>query len=485
MDATASRLLRAGRPKARTLERRITLIAPLAAALVALAWILDTQLVRLFSLTSPSWDLGQTQQLLWSLSTGHGWTSSFEYGHNFVGIHLEPILLLLAAVERFSPSPVVPLVFAAVGLAATAPAAVLMFRSMLGDRPGAAWLALALAIPMPFWAATQQAAAVQFHPENLALALAMLAVWAGMRSRPWVFWPLVILVLSCKEDQTFTAFLIGLVIWRTGPEPMKANGRRVMLLAVAWLIFGVGFLQELVRGAGYSPDVAYYWWMFNPAEKNFFLINLTRPDAWLVLSGLLLSVACFPLLAPRWLLLVIPPLVANLLSSHDAQGRMHEHYVMIVMFPVIVAAAFGASRLLEMQLFRTLPRGASLLAAAVPALVIGAFAGQLPPAFGAESWLYTQPPAADRLAIATQVLPSDAAVYADDGAAVWLADRLDIRVIPDPLPSDRYVVIDRSDWTHRQQAAIARSDEIALLSASGRRLLADDGRFQVWSPVGG
>jgi uncharacterized membrane protein len=485
MDATAPRLLRAEGQRLRTLERWTSVAAPPAAAAIAFVWILNTQLLRLFSVSAPAWDLGQTQQLLWSLSTGHGWTSSFEYGHNFVGIHLEPILLFIAGVERVWPSPVVPLVFAAAGLAATAPAAFLMFRALLEERQGGSWLALALAIPMPFWAATQQAAAVQFHPENLALAFAMLAIWAGIRSKPWLLWTLAILVLSCKEDQTYTTFVIGLVVWRTGPVAIRAHGRFVMYLAVAWLLLGVGLLQELVRGAGYSPDVAYYWWMFNPAETNFFLRNLARPDAWLVLSGLLLSVAGLPLLAPRWLLLAVPPLVANLLSSHDAQGRLHEHYVMIVMFPIIIAAAFGARRLLAIEMTRVRLRGPALMLAAVPALVIGLLVGELPPALGADTWPFTRPAASDRLLTTAAVIPADAPVYADDGAAVWLANRPQIQVIPTPLPPDRYVVIDRADWAHRQQAAQARSDEIALLAASGRRLLADDGRFQVWSPAGG
>src|SRR6266404_1676577 len=225
----------------------ITSAAPLVAAAVAFIWILNTQLLRLYSVSAPSWDLGQTQQLLWSLANGYGWTSSFEYGHNFLGIHLEPILLPIAAVERIWPSPVVPLVFAAAGLAATAPAGFLMFRALLQDLKGCAWLAAALAIPMPLWAATQQAASSQFHPENLALALAMLAVWAGLRAQPWLLWALAVLVLCCKEDQTYTAFVIGLVVWRAGPQGMRPHGRRVMILAVAWPVVGVGLFQGLVR----------------------------------------------------------------------------------------------------------------------------------------------------------------------------------------------------------------------------------------------
>jgi len=485
MTVRALDLRSSKREQAHPLAWWITSAAPLVTAVVAFIWILNAQLLRLYSVSAPSWDLGQTQQLLWSLANGHGWTSSFEYGHNFLGIHLEPILLPIAAVERIWPSPVVPLVFAAAGLAATAPAAFLMFRAVLQDQRGGSWLASALAIPMPFWAATQQAASSQFHPENLAPAFAMLAVWAGLRAKPWLLWTLAVLVLSCKEDQTYTAFVIGLVVWRVGPPVIRPHGRRVMILAAAWLLVGVGLFQGLVRGTGYSPDVAYYWWVLNPAEPNFFLRNVMRPDAWLVLSGLLLTVAGLPLLAPRWLLLVIPPFIANLMSSHDAQGRLQQHYVMVLMFPVIVAAAFGARRLLAVPSVQARLRPAAWLAVAVPALAVGLVGGQLPPAFGADDWLFTRPPAADRLLAATSVIPPSAPVFADDGAAVWLADRPLVQVLPTQLPADRYIVIDREDWKHRLQASLARADEIALLQASGRRLLVDDGRFQVWSPDGG
>jgi uncharacterized membrane protein len=460
--------------------------APLAAAAIAFVWILNAQLLRLFSVSAPSWDLGFHQQILWSLANGHGWTSSFEYGHNFVGIHLEPILLPIAAIEHLWPSPVVPLVFAAAGLAATAPAAFLMFRALLPDGPAGRWLALGLAIPMPFWAATQQAGAEQFHPEHMALPFAMLAVWAGLRAKPWLLWTLAILVLSCKEDQTYTAFVVGLVVWRVGPQPMRAHGRRVMILALAWLVIGGGLLEELVRGgAGYSPDIAYYWWVVNPHDSNFFLRNVTHPDAWLVLAGILASLLGLPLFAPRWLLLVVPPLFANLMSSHDAQGLLHLHYALLVMFPLIVAAGFGARRLLAMEAKRIGLPAAAWLAAGVPALAIGLLFGEVPPAFGADQWLYTRPPAADRLLAATRVIPPDAPVYADNGAAVWLANRESIQVLGSDLPPDRYIVVDRQDWAHRLQASTARADIIAKLEASGRRLLVDDGRFQVWGPPGG
>src|SRR5260370_15103055 len=156
MTVGAVLLASSQRARARPLVWCITYSAPLVVAAVAFVWILNTQLLRLNSVSAPSWDLGQTQQLLWRLANGDGWTSSFEYGHNFLGIHLEPILLPIASVERIWPSPVVLLLFAAAGLAATAPEAFLMFRALLQEHVGCAWLAAALAIPMPFWASMQQ-----------------------------------------------------------------------------------------------------------------------------------------------------------------------------------------------------------------------------------------------------------------------------------------------------------------------------------------
>jgi len=451
-------------------------------SVTAFVWILHTQLERLYGLTAPAWDLGQGQQVLWSLAFGHGWASSYEYGKDFFGIHIEPIFLPIAGLERIWPSPVVPLVVSAVGLAAMAPAAYLMFRAFMGEHPWARWLALGLAAPMPFWAATQEAASDQFHPENLAPALAMLTTWAGLTQRRWLFWGLAVATLCCKEDQTYTVFIIGLVVVRFGGERMQGHGRRVMVLAASWLVIGVALLAKLAAGAA-TPGLIYYWWMLKWGGQNYFLLAISRPDPWLVMAGLLAGLLALPLLAPRWLLLVVPPLAASLASDHDPMERLQAHYVLIVMFPLILAAGVGAKRLLERKdLPRRLPAPALVLGA-LPALVIGFAAGRLPPALGAEPWLYDQPSAAGRLLAAAAVIPADAAVYADDGAVVWLSNRVHVGLYNTSVP-DSYIVIDRDAYAYRGTLTAGRTDAIAQMQQSGRPLLVDDGRFQVWGPLG-
>ncbi|MDQ2943301.1 MAG: DUF2079 domain-containing protein [Candidatus Dormibacteraeota bacterium] len=455
-------------------------------ALVAFTWILHAQLQRLYGLAAPVWDLGQSQQLVWSLASGHGWSSSYEYGKNFLGIHLELVFLPIAGVELLWSNPSVLLVFSAIGLAATAPAAYLMLRAILPDQPNARWLALALAVPMPFWAATQEAARDQFHPENLALALAMFAGWAGLAQRRWLFWALVVAVLCCKEDQTYTAFVIGLLVWRFGVPAMKTQGKMVMVFAAAWLVLGSG-VQQLFRGGSPSPAAMYYWWIWLEPNHNFFITAVSRPDPWVAMAGLFVSLLGLPFLAPRWLLLAVPALAVNLLSSHDPQERFQLHYILLIMFPLIVAAGVGARRLLEQRKLSAWLPAPTLLAGAAPALVIAIALGRLPPALGADQWLYSQPDAAGHLLAATAVLPPGAPLYADDGAAVWLSDRTRIGILyeKENLQPDRYIVIDRKAWTHRGDPSANRIDAAAILLASGRRLLADDGRFEVWSPAGG
>src|SRR3989441_12668679 len=148
---------------------------PLLAGAIAFAWILHAELQRLYGLTGSAWDLAYDQQVIWNISQGQGFYTSFTRA-NFLGIHLELIFTVLAAVERFWPSPTVLLIFSSAGLAATAPASYLFFRALQpAVRAASPWLAVALSAPAPFLAATQEAARDFFHPENMALAFALLA----------------------------------------------------------------------------------------------------------------------------------------------------------------------------------------------------------------------------------------------------------------------------------------------------------------------
>src|SRR5256884_612933 len=378
---------------------------PLLAAAVAFAWTLHGDLQRLYGMTSEAWDLAYDQQVIWNISQGQGFYSSFARA-NFLGIHLEPIFVVLAAVEKLWPSPTVLLIFSSAGLAATAPAAYLFFRAILpADRAASPWLAVALAAPVPLLAAIQEAARDFFHPENMALAFALLAAWAGVRGHRVAMWVFCLLALTCKEDQVYTVGVIAILMSTYGAPQVKKHWRFILYLAGAWFLIGTGIVQQHFRNGGYT-DFVYYRWLFG-LDPNMPVTPLTlaeaalRPGALLIVAGLIASLVALPLLAPRWLLLAVPPYLANVLSGHTPQNVLHLHYVLLVMFPLIVAGGVGAGRFFEM---RSIPPPLAL-GGLLPALSLSWGAGRVPPALGAHPSLYSQANPVAQLRTANSMSP--------------------------------------------------------------------------------
>ncbi len=466
----------------RASARTLSWLAPaltLVAAAAAFAWTLHADLQRLYGMTSSAWDLAYDQQVIWNVSIGQGFYSSFARA-NFLGIHFELIFVVLAAVEKFWASPVVLLVFSSAGLAATAPAAYLFFRAILpAGRAESRWLALAMALPIPFWASIQEAARDFFHPENMALAFALLAAWAGIRGHRVAMWALCVLVLTCKEDQVYTIGVIGLLMAAHGAPEIKKHWRFIVYLAGAWFLIGTGIVQQHLRNGGYTDFVYYGWLVLHPSLAAV-LAALFNPQALLVVAGIIASMGGLPLLAPRWLLLVIPPYLADVLSSHNPQNVLNLHYALLLLFPLIVAGGVGARKLVERRTFKP----AYALAMLVPAVLIAWGTGRLPPALNANPAQYSRPDTLAELQTATARIPADAPVSADDGLAVWLANRHTINDFPDKLDDTCYVVLDHQPFLSGPTIPAQRLAAIDQLASSGRRVLFDDGRFQVWSPVG-
>jgi uncharacterized membrane protein len=484
MSVEAIRVAESDRVEPRPVAWWIFPTVPLVSAAVAFAWTLQAELARLYGMTGSAWDLAYDQQVIWNISAGQGFYTSFAHA-NFLGIHFELIFVVLAAVEKFWASPAVLLIFSSAGLAATAPAGYLFFRAMLpADRPASPWLAVALSAPIPFWAAIQEAARDFFHPENMALAFALLAAWAGLRGHRIAMWALCVLVLTCKEDQVYTVGVIGLLMRSYGAPEIRKHWRFVIYLAGAWFLIGTGVVQQHFRNGGYT-DFVYYRWLIGldptmAATPSTVLGAIFRPSALLVMGAVIAGMFALPVLAWRWLLLVIPPYLANVLSGHTPQNVLHLHYVLLTLFPLVVAGGVGARKFLERRSIRP----ATALVAILPALILGWGIGRFPPALGADPSLYSHPNTVAELQTATDMIPANAPVNADDGLAVWLANRHTINDFPDSLDNTSYVVIDRQAYLSGPTDPVKRQAALDQLPNSGRRLLYDDGRFVVYSPVG-
>lgn len=507
-------------PRLRRWSLRAERIGPRAPALLvwaaggtAFMWHAILGLRRAEGLTVSAFDQAYFQQLVWSLSQGQGLRSSFNPGE-FLGLHFSPLLALPALLQPLWPDARLLGLLQAAALAALAPAAYLFLRALLRPAREGPWLAAALALPIPFWAVAQQATRALFHTEALALPLILLAGWAGLTGRTVILFGAALLALGAKEDQIYPVAVMGLLV-ASRASGRRSGGRRragIMLigLAVAWGVATLGLLMPALR-AGVSYDVdRYYAWLGGglnvlraPFEQTEAVVAaLTRPEGWLVVIGLVLSLGALPLLRLRWALLMLPPTFAHLLSRQEPQPQLLLQYGLLLVVPAIVAGGLGARRLLAIYLrYRRRRRalsatarsrpvwGPAATAVVVTVLVVSALGvavarGGIPPFSSREEGGFNRPAALARLLSATAIIPADAPVAVDSGLAAPLANRRRIEVFPTNSP-DAFVIVDREPYVTGGLRWRDRAAWLDALAHSGRRLLADDGRFQTWSPIDG
>ena len=482
----------------------------LSGALLGFAWLASLLLRRADGLATRAYDHAFFQQVVWNVSEGNGFVSSFNDG-SFLGVHFSPLLAVPALVEVVWADARVLSLFHVLALAAAGPAAFVFLCAAFRPSPWAPWLAAAIAAPLPIWSAIQEAGRADFHTESLALPFALLAGWAGLRGRTWLLLAFAGVVLLAKEDQGYTLFALGALIAARGPGRLRDGRRRVsgvrsaslllMAVGICWTVAVFGVLMPILRGGASLDTGWYYSWIIEGggplANGERIIEQLTDGAGWMAAAGLLLSTAALPLLRPAWLLLAVPPIFANLLSANVAQGEVTLHYTLLPMLPVLVAAALGGRRLLAWFARRSRrsrrrvgtggvwrrPRAPLLLALAVPALGVAWIGGGLPPTMGAENSQWNHPPAHDELLRFAEQIPGDVALIVDDSVAPPLASRADLLLIPNGA-SDAWVLVDRQARDPGYLSWERRNAFVKELPESGRPLLAGDGRFELWGPIG-
>src|SRR5450759_5131453 len=125
----------------------------------------------------------------------------------------------------------------------------------------------------------------------------------------------------------YTIGVIGLLMAAYGAPEVKKHWRFIVYLAGGWFLLVFGVIQQKIRNGGYT-DFVYYRWLIGldpslPASLTTVLEALFRPGALLVVAAIIAGMFALPVLAPRWLLLVIPPYLAYVLSSQHPQNVLY------------------------------------------------------------------------------------------------------------------------------------------------------------------
>lgn len=345
----------------------------LAWAFVVGALLLDTilvgqhALVRYQSYHADAFDLGNMDQAIWNTLHGHPFRFTnrgldWQGPPTRLGLHVEPIFLLLAPLYLVHSGPETLLVTQSIALALGGLPLFLLARRHLPTLPlvGAAFVAAYYLSPQLLGEALWD-----FHPVALATPLLLAALWALDARRYGWFAVAAVLAALTKEDIALSLVPLGLLIWLAHGRPRL--GQAVMLLSVAWVALCFFVILPHFSGGAAGGNTYWYRYAWLGSSAGAATSNLaTHP--WLVLQTVLTSPARrgylgsivligggLSIFAPFLWLAALPELAVNLLSSHAEQYSGFFQYNATLIPYLMVAGVYGAAFLYNTR--RAVERG--------------------------------------------------------------------------------------------------------------------------------
>jgi uncharacterized membrane protein len=327
--------------------------------LVTVTYILEMSyqaVLRYDTFKATAFDLGNMDQVLWN--TIHGrWFQFTNQAVDWYGpptrlaLHFEPILLPLSLLYAFGADPRILLIFQTLALASGTLPVFLLTRKYIPEWP---LLAPVMAVAYLLSPALLGLNLFDFHPISLATPLLLYAILALTYKRYGWFILACILAASCKEDIPFSLAILGLfLIWK---YKLPRLGIALTLGSLLWSFIAFGIIiPHFYPGAQHNN----FWYRYealgsSPSDAVGNLIlhpwllftTFISFDRFYYLAGLFRSTGFLCLLAPEWLLMALPGLAENLLSTDPLlYSGVYQYNAAIIPF-VMLAAIHGTRRLI-------------------------------------------------------------------------------------------------------------------------------------------
>lgn len=301
-------------------------------------------------------DLGIMDQALWNTVHGaplHQTICNIVGDTNCLGdisrlaIHFEPIMFPISLLYLIAPSPkTLQLLQALVVASGAFPAYWIASRRLRSALVGVAFAVLYLVYP-----ALQAAVTYDFHAVTLSAAFLMFALYFLLSRNNVGLFIVCLLALSTKEEMPVDIAMIGLCVvafqkrWRVGGA--------LIAMSVIWL--GVALMvMHAASPLGHSPTASRYAYLgASPAQAGVYL--LTHPVQVLrdhvldsggvfYLRSLFSPAAYLPFLSPLTLIIAVPAIGINILSTDPTMRSGLYHYnaeiVPVLVFSAIQAVAY-------------------------------------------------------------------------------------------------------------------------------------------------
>ena len=321
-------------------------------------------IVRQQSYHSDAFDMGNMDQAVWNTLHGHPFRftnrgADWEGPPTRLGIHVEPILLLVALFYLIHSGPETLLILQTVALALGAIPIFLLGRRLIPTMPLAA---AALSIAYLVAPTLLGVALWDFHSVALATPLLLLAVWALESRRYRTFAVAAFLAAMTKEDVALALIPLGLYIifWRGRPR----FGAAVVLLSAIWLALCFFVILPHFSGGASGGNNYWYRYAWAGASPGDAIQNLAF-HPWLLFTYIAKSAprlgyiatilrvgGGLGIFAPGLWICALPELAVNLYSSHPEQySGFFQYNAMSVAF-FSAASVYGVAALYRARLPR-------------------------------------------------------------------------------------------------------------------------------------
>jgi len=298
-------------------------------------------------------DMGIMDQAVWSLTHGHLFQQTIcnivsdtnchgPDGITRFALHFEPILFLMALFYLIWASPDMLLLIQVLVVASGAFPAFWLARLRLRNELAATGIALLYLL----YPAQQQATLFEFHAVTLTAAFLLFTLYfIYTRRTGWLF-IFAVLSMACKEE--IPLLIAGFGLWSLLFQHRWKSGGALVLLAASWLglvllVFhslsptGHSLLAPRYSYLGTSPLQIAHTILRHP--RSFLMQHVFNRDGTQYLRILLAPAGYLPLLAPWVLVLALPTLTINLLSSdpnmHTGIFQYNAEIVPILVFATI------------------------------------------------------------------------------------------------------------------------------------------------------
>jgi uncharacterized membrane protein len=387
-------------------------------------------------------------QAVWSTAEGRPLEVTNLQGEQVsrLASHVDPLLAAFAPLWLVWPSPSLLLAAQALAVAVGAVPVFWLARKRLRS-PGAA---IAFSFAYLLYPPVQWLTLDDVHAVAFACPLLLFAFWYLDESRLGAFAVFAVPAVLAKEEIGFVVAAMG--VWYALSRRRVWPGSAVAALGAAWSVVAIAVIVP-AAGEGESDFYGRYE-AVGGSPGGILETAVTDPGRILsaafdergmeYLAELLLPLAGFCFLAPAALLVAVPELAVNLLSSTPTQTSIHFHYTAGLVPGLVAASVLGAARLMSKR-----PRlTASISAVAVVAALVANYRLGAMPFWGHVPGGAAPSPDAyavtnrDRVAArALELIPGEAPVTATNTLGAHLSERR--RVLSFPLLADaRWVAID-------------------------------------------